>query len=123
MTGLDAYRQGRRFMVAGSLLTGAAVSVALAPAFPRPALGLLVGVACGLLNAGLSMYANERLLRAHGVAGFVLSSVVRIFVFGIVPVGLSLHGPWWTMAAYFAGFFTPLALFALSVGRAPIDRT
>ena len=93
------------------------------PAFPRPALGLFTGAVCGVLNALLSMRANEGLVGARGVAGFVLSSVVRIFVFGIVPVGLSLHGPWWTMAAYFAGFFTPLALFALSVRRAPIDRT
>jgi ABC-type uncharacterized transport system permease subunit len=34
-------------------------------------------------------------------------------------VGFSLRGPWWSLVTYFAGFFTPLALFAFSVARAP----
>jgi hypothetical protein len=43
--------------------------------------------------------------------------VLRILVFGIVPVEFGLHGPWWSMATYFVGFFTPLALYAVIVAR------
>jgi hypothetical protein len=44
--------------------------------------------------------------------------VVRIGVFGIVPAALAVRGSWWSMAWYFAGFFLPLAMFALGARRA-----
>jgi hypothetical protein len=58
------------------------------------------------------MRGNERLLDHRSIPTFVISSILRIAVFGIVPVEFALHGPLWTMAAYFAGFFTPLVLYA-----------
>ncbi|MBV9646426.1 MAG: hypothetical protein JO043_03085 [Candidatus Eremiobacteraeota bacterium] len=106
-------------MVSTSLLAAVPASALVAVSSVRAGLALFVGVGCGVLNALLTMRSNERLLDHRGVAAFVLSSVLRIVVFGIVPVGLALGGPWWTMAVYFAGFFTPLALFALSVARTP----
>jgi hypothetical protein len=120
---LEAYRSGKRSMVTWSLIAGASLGLVVAAGSRQAALTFATGVACGLANSLLSMYSSERLAVHRGVAPFVLSSVVRIVVFGILPVGLtlglSLHGPWWTLAAYFAGFFTPLALFALRVARTP----
>ena len=62
------------------------------------------------------MRGNERLLDHRSVASFVLGSVLRIGVFGIVPVEFGIHGPWWTIGNYFIGFFTPLSLYALEHG-------
>jgi hypothetical protein len=116
---LQAYRSGRRSMVVGSLLVAVPSSLLVAIGSRTAAVALAVGVVCGIINSLLSMQANERLANHRSVSLFVLSSVLRVLVFGIVPVGLSLHGPWWPLVSYFAGFFTPLALFARSVARAP----
>jgi len=64
------------------------------------------------------MRGNERLADHRNASIFVLSSILRIGVFGIIPVGFALHGSGWTMAAYFLGFFTPLALYTILVARA-----
>ena len=64
------------------------------------------------------MHSGERLLDRRSVVGFVLSSFVRIGLFGIVPVAFAVLGPWWSMGWYFAGFFLPLAMFALGAYRA-----
>jgi hypothetical protein len=89
-------------------------------AFKSPLAGaaLAAGVCCGLINAFLTMRGNERLVEHRSVAVFVLSSILRIAVFAIVPVEFALHGPAWTIGAYFAGFFTPLALYTVLVARA-----
>jgi hypothetical protein len=58
----------------------------------------------------------------RGVGGFVLSSFVRIGLFGIVPVAFAVLGPWWCMAWYFAGFFLPLAMFAFGAQRAFVKK-
>ncbi|MBC5815834.1 MAG: hypothetical protein GIW97_04755 [Candidatus Eremiobacteraeota bacterium] len=79
---------------------------------------LVIGGLCGVLNMLLSMRANERLADHRSVGAFVFSSFLRVGVFAIVPVGLALHGPWWTMAIYFLGFFMPLLLYMSSVQRA-----
>ncbi len=78
----------------------------------------MVGTGCGLANALLTMRGNERLIDHRSVSAFVFSSTLRIAVFGIVPVEFAQHGPWWTMATYFVGFFTPLALYVAIVARA-----
>ncbi len=81
-------------------------------------LALVAGAVCGVANALLSMFGNERLADQRSVPIFAISSILRLCVFAIVPVEFALHGPPWTMAVYFIGFFTPLALYAFLVGRA-----
>src|SRR5579884_2546848 len=99
--------------VAGTLLVVAISALPLALWYPWFALALGVGGVCGVVNALLSMAGNERLLERRNVAAFVLSSFVRVALFGIVPVLLALRAPsGWTLGCYFAGFFTPLAIYA-----------
>ena len=84
---------------------------------PVPAFALWTGAACGVLNALWTMRSGERLAEHRNVAGFVISSFGRIGLVGIVPVVFAVLGPWWSMAWYFAGFFLPLAMFALGAYR------
>jgi hypothetical protein len=115
---LRAYYARKRSMVAWSLVVAVPAGLVIATGSPVAALALVFGAVCGIVNALLSMRGNERLLDHRSVGFFVISSVLRILVFGIVPVEFALHGPWWTLLSYFTGFFTPLAIYALSVGRA-----
>lgn len=88
------------------------------------ALVLLAGGAAGIANALLSMFGSERLLDRRNVPAFVLSSFARLCLFGIVPVALALRLPsLWTLAWYFAGFFTPLVLYGLLLRRAYARKT
>jgi hypothetical protein len=84
------------------------------PWLPVPALALAVGGLCGILNAMLTARGVERLGRGHSASGFVISSLFRLALFGIVPVAFAAAGPWWSMAWYFAGFFLPTALYAVT---------
>ena len=102
-------------MAMWSLAVAIPLGLALVPTSAVAALAEVAGTVCGLLNALLSMRGSERLLQHRSVAAFVFSSVLRIAVFGIVPVAFALHGPWWTMATYFIGFFTPLIVYVLLV--------
>jgi hypothetical protein len=104
-------------MAAWSVLFGITAGVAVATKSPVAGIAVAFGTACGLANAFLSMRGNERLVEHRSVSSFVFSSILRIAVFGIVPAEFALHGPAWSMAAYFLGFFTPLALYAFMVGR------
>jgi|HubBroStandDraft_4_1064222.scaffolds.fasta_scaffold1705510_2 hypothetical protein len=106
-------------MIVGSLAVAVPASLLIAVASRTSGAALGAGVLCGIVNALLTMRTSEWLVDRGRVAPFVLSSVLRVVVFGIIPVGFALHGPWWAMATYFAGFFTPLALFARSVARVP----
>jgi hypothetical protein len=83
-----------------------------------PALALIAGGICGVLDILLIMRSGERVVETGNRGTFVFSSFLRIVVFGIVPVAFAAVGPWWSMASYFAGFFLPLALYAITVGRA-----
>jgi hypothetical protein len=94
--------------------------VAVLTALWSPVLGfdLVLGGACGLGNMWLVMRNNERLLagrRSRGVYGAV--NLMRILGIGIVPVYSAMTGPWWSMGIALAGFFTPLALYAVALGR------
>ncbi len=84
---------------------------------PIPALALAVGGVCGVLNSLAVMSGGERVVETRRVGGFVLSSFLRIGVFGIVPVAFAAVGPWWAMAWYFAGFFLPLVLYSVEMRR------
>jgi hypothetical protein len=114
---MDKYYARKRTMVLVSLTAGAAAGLAGASFSPIGAIAEFTGALCGVANALLSMRGNERLLGHRSVAAFVLSSVLRIALFGIVPVEFALHGPAWTMAAYYGGFFTPLLVYALLSAR------
>lgn len=115
---LAAYRTLKRSASARSLVVAAVVALAVARWLPVPALALAAGGACGVFNTLLTTVTTERLLDSRNVGLFVLSSFLRIGLFGIVPVAFAAHGPWWAMAWYFAGFFLPLAMFAFGARRA-----
>ena len=108
----------KRSVAIGSLLVAAVLGVVLVRWFLHPVFALWAGAACGVLNALWTMRSGERLAQRRSVPGFVLGSFVRIGLFGIVPVAFAVLGPWWSMAWYFAGFFLPLAMFALGAYRA-----
>lgn len=115
---LATYRSLKRSTSVGTLLVVVLVALPLDFWNAAFALALVVGGVCGLANALLVMYGNERLAQSRHVAIFVLSSLLRIGLFGIVPVVLALKvGSVWTLAVYFAGFFIPLALYAAMLKR------
>jgi len=110
---LAAYFALKRAVSIRSLASVAVVALLVVRWLPFPALALATGGLCGVLNAQLTGSSGALLLKNRTVGLFVLSSFLRIGVFSIVPVAFAVHGPWWSMAWYFAGFFLPLALFAV----------
>lgn len=109
----------KRSVMLWALLLVVVVALPVAHWSAWSALSLVVGGICGVANALLSMAGNERLVDRRNVAAFVLSSFVRLGLFGIVPVVLALRQPSLaTVGCYFAGFFMPLALYGLSLQRA-----
>jgi len=115
--GMRAYADRKRSMALRSAVLAFIAACILAMKSPYAAVALFVGVMCGVMNALLSMRGNERLLDHRSVASFVLGSVLRVGVFGILPVEFGIRGPWWTIGIYFIGFFTPLSLYALDTAR------
>jgi len=115
---LRAYYDRKRPLGAWSIAIGLVIGLVLAAVSPPAGLAFFTGTVCGVGNALLAMRGNERLLDHRSAAAFVFSSMLRIAVFGIVPVVFAVHGPVWSMPAYFAGFFTPLGLYAVFVRRA-----
>jgi hypothetical protein len=105
-------------MAAWSVLFAVSAALAIAAKSPLAAVAIVTGTACGVANALITMRSNERLVEHRSVSFFVFSSILRVAVFGIVPVEFALHGPAWLMAVYFLGFFVPLALYAILVARA-----
>ena len=115
---LETYRALKKSVSVRTLLLVVVLGAVSAFWFPVPALAIVVGGVCGIINNLLLMRSNERVVDSGRVGGFVFSSFLRIGVFGIVPVAFAVWGPWWSMACYFAGFFLPLALYMASVQRA-----
>ena len=115
---LEAYRRLKRSASIWSMGIAFIASSLVIRWFPYPALGLAAGGLCGVLNMELTSSSTGRLLDRRSVGMFVLSSFLRIGVFGIVPVAFAALGTWWSMAWYFAGFFLPLAIFAVGARRA-----
>jgi hypothetical protein len=115
---LATYLALKRWAWTRSLLVVVVAALLAVGWLPLAALALLTGGLCGALNAQLTARSSERLLDTRGVGFFVLVSLLRIGVFGIVPAAFAVRGSWWSMAWYFAGFFLPLAMFALCARRA-----
>ncbi len=110
------YFRLKRRTALGSLLVIVPAALLLAAWYPWFALSLAVGGVAGVANLLLSMLGNERLLERRSVVAFVLSSFVRIGLFGIVPVILAVRvASVWTLGCYFVGFFTPLVLSGILV--------
>jgi hypothetical protein len=108
---LAFYRQLKRRSAIGTFGIVVLCTPALAVWNGWWALCIATGGLAGVLNLLLSMRGNEKLLDRGSVAPFVISSFVRIALFGIVPVVLAVRSPsLWTLGWYFIGFFTPLAL-------------
>ena len=108
---LAFYQRLRRVASLGTLVAVAIAAIPLTAWSGWYALALGVGGLAGIANTFLSMYGNERLLERRNVVAFVLSSFVRIGLFGIVPVVLAVRKPSvWTLGWYFVGFFMPLVL-------------
>ena len=115
---MRAYYARKRSVRVSSLLLIVPVAALVAARFPVLGLDLLIGVGCGIVYSMLLMGANERLADAGSRLGaHARSSILRVFAFGAVPVVTASIGPVWGMGLYFAGFFTPLALYALAVRK------
>jgi hypothetical protein len=108
---LAFYARLRRTACFGTLVAVALAALPLLAWNAWYAACLAAGGLAGIANTLLSMHGNERLLERRNIVAFVLSSFVRIGLFGIVPVVLAVRKPSvWTLGWYFVGFFTPLAL-------------
>jgi multisubunit Na+/H+ antiporter MnhB subunit len=115
---LATYQRLKRSAALGTLLIVTIVGLLALRWLFHPALALVAGGCCGVFNALLVMRSGERLVERRSTGVFVLSSLLRIGLFGIVPVTFAVAGPWWSMAWYFAGFFLPLGIFAYAAQRA-----
>ncbi|MDQ2991310.1 MAG: hypothetical protein M3R30_00615 [Candidatus Eremiobacteraeota bacterium] len=115
---LATYYGHKRTVAFRTVLIATPFALVSALWLPRPALALGIGALCGIANMLLGTYGNERLVDVRNVGVFVLSSFLRLGLFGIVAASLAVWGPWWSFGPYFAGFFLPLALYALGVPRA-----
>src|SRR5471032_340332 len=115
---LRAYFMRKRSISVGASLFLVLVSALVAVWSPWLGLVLVIGGGCGVANILLVMRNNERLLDGNrSRAMFATSNMVRIIAVGAIPVIVTVHGPWWAMGIYFAGFFTPLAWYAIALQR------
>ena len=117
--GLRDYEARKRSVALRSSLLLAGIAILVALRSPLLGLDLAIGGGCGVVNMLLIMRNNERLLagrRSRGVYG--LSNVVRILGIGALPAVAGVTGPPWALAISYAGFFTPLASYAIELRNA-----
>ena len=114
---MHAYHARKRSVCASSLLLMVPVAALASTRAPVLGLDLLLGVFGGIAYALLLMRTNERLADGYSLGAHARSSVLRVFAFGALPVLTAVIGPVWGMGLYFAGFFTPLALYVIAVKR------
>lgn len=101
-----------------TLVIGAIAALVVLPWSRYGALAVAVGVACGVTNMLGIMQGSERLLNTRNPLFFGLSSLLRLAAFSIVAAALAVRGPWWALGPFLAGFFFPLAAYALGALRA-----
>ncbi len=112
------YMAMKRLICVRSLLFAALLAGPLAVKAPFLGLEVALGGICGVVNMFLTMHGNERLVDGRRSKGmYVLTGLLRVMVFGAVPVFSFVNGPWWAMGFYFAGFFLPLLLYTLELSR------
>jgi hypothetical protein len=115
---LATYYRLKRSVAGRSLLVVLAIALLVLP-WSRPAsLALAIGVVCGTANMLAIMRGSERLVESRSTVLFALSSLLRLAAFSIVAAALAARGPWWSLGPFLAGFFFPLAAYALCVPRA-----
>jgi hypothetical protein len=114
---LAAYYRFKWSIAAKTAIVALAVSLAVLPWNRYAALALGVGFACGIANALGIMRGSERLVESRNPAVFGLSSLLRLAGFSIVAAALAARGPWWSLGPFLAGFFFPLAAYALGASR------
>jgi hypothetical protein len=110
------YHARKRAVALRSSLLLAGLAILMATRTPILGLDLAIGGGCGVLNMLLIMRNNERLLdggRSRGAYG--LNNVMRVMGVGILPAVAALTGPVWALAISYAGFFTPLASYAIAL--------
>lgn len=115
---MDHYRATQRAIPVRALAFTFALAAFLATRSPKLGFDLALGGVTGVLYMRLVMQANERLLDGGASLGaHATRGMIRIGAAGAIPVFAAVLGPWWGMLVYFAGFFTPYALFVLDVRR------
>jgi hypothetical protein len=108
-----------KWSVAGrSLLVAALASLLLLVWQWRASLTFAIGVLCGVANMLAIMRGSERLVETRSAALFALGSLLRLAGFAIVAAAVAFAGPWWSLGPFLAGFFLPLAMYALGASRA-----
>ena len=119
MADLQAYHARKRLISVRTSLFLAPLVVIATWRNPVAGLELALGGVLGVLNMLATMHGNERLLEGRSSrAVFAVNAQVRIFAVGILPVAVALRfGQLGTIGLYFAGFFTPLALYAMAYRR------
>jgi hypothetical protein len=114
---LAAYYRYKWSVAAKTAIAAGAVSVLLLAWSRYAALALALGAVCGIANALSIMRGSERLVETRNAAFFGLSSLLRLAGFSIVAAALAVRGPWWSLGPFLAGFFFPLAAYALGASR------
>ena len=116
---LLAYHARKRLISVRTLVFLAPLVALATVRNPVAGLQLGLGGVLGVLNMVATMRANERLLDGRSNrAIFALYAQARIFAVGIIPVAVAFYlGQYWAIALYVAGFFTPLALYAIAYHR------
>ena len=116
---LQAYHARKRLISVRTALFLVPLVALAALRNPVAGLELALGGVLGVLNMLATMRGNERLVEGRqSRAIFALSGQLRIFAVGIIPVAVALRlGQFWTIGLYFAGFFTPLTLYAIELRR------
>lgn len=115
---LATYHRLKWSVAKRSLAAVAVVAILLVPWAWYAGLALTIGAVCGVANMLAIMRGSERLVETGSPLLFGLSSLLRLGAFSIVAAAVAARGPWWALGPFLAGFFIPLAGYALGALRA-----